>query len=161
MNQKPPLDYERDFSHYHCWESKNPPCGQKVEHLYCCLCEKLNPKCHSPKPESATTEPMEDELEHAYAVEVKLLARFYDLYEQGRKSGAPQNFIDFFEAQHYLLIEVEKALALAEARGAEKYKKSLRIGFVRQWLNEDRITDPKRMVTNEEIEHMLFATSTN
>jgi hypothetical protein len=26
-----------------------------------------------------------------------------------------------------------------------------RVSFLRQWLNEDRITDPKRMVTNEEI----------
>lgn len=28
-------------------------------------------------------------------------------------------------------------------------------GFLRQWLNEDRITDPKKMVTNEQIENML------
>jgi hypothetical protein len=25
------------------------------------------------------------------------------------------------------------------------------IGMLRQWLNEDRITDPKKMVTNEEL----------
>lgn len=30
--------------HTHCWEEDNPPCGQKIEHLKCCLCEKLNPK---------------------------------------------------------------------------------------------------------------------
>ena len=30
----------------------------------------------------------------------------------------------------------------------------LRIGFLRQWLNEDRITDGK-LVTNEEIKHWL------
>lgn len=33
--------------HVHCWESKKPPCGQKIEHLKCCLCEKLNPKIHT------------------------------------------------------------------------------------------------------------------
>ena len=31
-------------NHTHCWQEKNPPCGQKIEHLKCCLCEKLNPK---------------------------------------------------------------------------------------------------------------------
>lgn len=30
------------------------------------------------------------------------------------------------------------------------------IGMLRQWLNEDRITDPKKMVTNEEIEYWLL-----
>jgi len=29
------------------------------------------------------------------------------------------------------------------------------IGMLRQWLNEDRITDPKKMVTNEDIMHWL------
>lgn len=33
-----------------------------------------------------------------------------------------------------------------------------RINFLRQWLNEDCITDPKKMVTSEEIRHWLFAT---
>lgn len=31
----------------------------------------------------------------------------------------------------------------------------LNIGMLRQWLNEDRITD-KKMVTNEELEQILF-----
>lgn len=30
-----------------------------------------------------------------------------------------------------------------------------RIGLLRQWLNEERITDPKKMVTNEELEYWL------
>ncbi len=30
--------------HYHCWQGKNPPCGQKIEHFKCCLCEVPNPK---------------------------------------------------------------------------------------------------------------------
>ena len=50
MTQTQPIMEERDreayskHDHYHCWQSKNPPCGQKIEHLKCCLCEKLNPK---------------------------------------------------------------------------------------------------------------------
>ena len=31
----------------------------------------------------------------------------------------------------------------------------LRIGMLRQWLNEDRVTDPKKMVTNEDLHHWL------
>jgi len=31
----------------------------------------------------------------------------------------------------------------------------LAIGMLRQWLNEERITDPKKMVTSEEIKHWL------
>lgn len=35
-------------------------------------------------------------------------------------------------------------------------KTSIRnIGMLRQWLNEDRITDPEKMVTNEEIVYWL------
>lgn len=29
------------------------------------------------------------------------------------------------------------------------------IGMLRQWLNEDKITDPEKMVTNEDIENWL------
>ncbi|MCX6822317.1 MAG: hypothetical protein NTW30_06090 [Candidatus Aenigmarchaeota archaeon] len=29
------------------------------------------------------------------------------------------------------------------------------IGFLRQWLNEDRITDYNKMVTNDELKHWL------
>ncbi len=31
----------------------------------------------------------------------------------------------------------------------------LDISFLRQWLNEDRITDPEKMVTNEQIKKWL------
>lgn len=33
------------IDHGHCWTKDNPPCGQKIEHLKCCLCELPNPKC--------------------------------------------------------------------------------------------------------------------
>lgn len=40
---------------------------------------------------------------------------------------------------------------------SEQFKPSLEqaVGFLRQWLNEDRISDPARMVTSEEIMHWL------
>ena len=31
----------------------------------------------------------------------------------------------------------------------------LNIGFLRQWLNEDRITDPKKMISNEDLKYWL------
>lgn len=39
-------DYSR-IDHFHCFSRENPPCGQKIEHLKCCLCEKLNPMVDS------------------------------------------------------------------------------------------------------------------
>jgi len=33
------------------------------------------------------------------------------------------------------------------------------IGMLRQWLNEERITDPKKMVTNKELEVFLCGDS--
>ncbi len=75
-------DYYK-IDHTHCWSSKNPPCGQKIEHLKCCLCEETNPK----------------------------------------------------------IIPRSKLLE--------------KIGMLRQWLNEDKITEPKEMITNEDIKHWL------
>jgi len=34
-------------------------------------------------------------------------------------------------------------------------KRAIGIGMLRQWLNEDRIDDPKKMVTNEDIAFWL------
>lgn len=44
-----------------------------------------------------------------YVQYVKLLDRFYSLYKKGRDAGAPSGYIDFFQAEHFLLLEVEKA----------------------------------------------------
>ena len=43
-------------------------------------------------------------------------------------------------------------------RTMREYKASLikKIGLLRQWLNEDRITEPKKMITNKDIEDWLF-----
>jgi hypothetical protein len=40
-------------------------------------------------------------------------------------------------------------------KAKEREKLKSKIGFLRQWLNEDRITDPSKMVTNEDIESRL------
>lgn len=48
--------------------------------------------------------------DHKYAVEVKLMDRFYELYEEGKKKGVPRGYLEFFAIQHFVLVEVEKAL---------------------------------------------------
>lgn len=40
--------------------------------------------------------------------------------------------------------------------GYKRARDETRIGFLRQWLNEDRIIDESKMVTNEQIEKMLY-----
>ena len=42
MNQED-LEYERKYSHSHCWnQGKNPACGQPLEnHKQCCLCDTV------------------------------------------------------------------------------------------------------------------------
>lgn len=40
-------------------------------------------------------------------------------------------------------------------RKLKEIKELINVSDLRQWLNEDRITDPKKMVTNEQIEIML------
>ena len=40
-------DIEKKYNHIdhtHCWISGNPPCGQKIKHFKCCLCEMTNPE---------------------------------------------------------------------------------------------------------------------
>ena len=52
-------------------------------------------------------------------------------------------------------------LSNTKKRNGRYYKKlimkttELAIGMLRQWLNEERITDSKKMVTSEEIKHWL------
>lgn len=46
LGTKAVIDYEKNHSHYHCWNQTQPSaCGIKLEnHKQCCLCEKLVPK---------------------------------------------------------------------------------------------------------------------
>ena len=56
---------------------------------------------------------------------------------------------------------LEPALTNDIAEIVQKHVEDMRrkcvvnVGMLRQWLNEDRITDTKRLVTNEDIEHWL------
>ena len=45
LGEKSHIDYERNHSHYHCWNQDQPPaCGQKLEnHKQCCLCDTPTP----------------------------------------------------------------------------------------------------------------------
>lgn len=44
------VDYERDHSHFHCWQQgKSPACGLKTGHKVCCLCAIPVPKNHEGK----------------------------------------------------------------------------------------------------------------
>ena len=40
------IDYDRNYSHYHCWNQKQPSaCGQPLkDHKQCCLCDKIYEK---------------------------------------------------------------------------------------------------------------------
>lgn len=48
---------------------------------------------------------------------------------------------------------VERLLTSATIKAKEQQKKN--IGMMRQWLNEDRITDVKKMVSNEDLAYWL------
>lgn len=38
------MNYERDYSHSHCWDNKDNPCGIPLEkHTQCCLCDMKSP----------------------------------------------------------------------------------------------------------------------
>lgn len=67
-----------------------------------------------------------------------------------RKVAGDRTFKDYCEYLYpdikgfikILLLEREKEL-------------SVNIGMLRQWLNEDRIDDPNKMVTNEQVQQWL------
>ncbi len=56
----------------------------------------------------------------------------------------------FYELEEIVDEAIKNSLVLRDQELRE------RIGMLRQWLNEDRITDPKKMITNKDIEHWLF-----
>ncbi len=58
---------------------------------------------------------------------------------------------EVFIAKLFALIASEKELVREEVSKAIE----LKLGMLRQWLNEDRITDISKMVTNEDIKHWL------
>ena len=82
-------------------------------------------------------------------------SRFDELFA-GQLALANDFFQVSYEKLHLIpsvkqFIKSEITLALAK-HDAELQQ---RIGMFRQWLNEDRITEPSKMVTNEEIKKWL------
>ena len=58
----------------------------------------------------------------------------------------------------YNFVVSQKKEATQRAREESKNEIRKNVGMLRQWLNEDRITD-KKMVTNEDLELFLFGQS--
>jgi hypothetical protein len=54
---------------------------------------------------------------------------------------------------------LEEALVLLIAQVEKEAEERIKtnISLLRQWLNEDRITDPSKMVTNEQLERWLLS----
>jgi hypothetical protein len=50
--------------------------------------------------------------------------------------------------------EIKQFILSHDARRDDELRKN--IGMLRQWLNEDRITDSNKLVTNEDIASWLF-----
>jgi len=74
------------------------------------------------------------------------------LVEAKDQNGNDRSLHCLNKDRHLFVEEMEKILADQD----KKFKQN--IGFLRQWLNESRITDESKLVTNEEIEHFLTPT---
>jgi hypothetical protein len=53
-------------------------------------------------------------------------------------------------------IEIDALRHMLKLYERDMARVEIGIGMLRQWLNEDRITDPKKMVTSEVIKDWLF-----
>ena len=56
-------------------------------------------------------------------------------------------FVDYSSIKSF----IAELITEAEERGKPK------VGMLRQWLNEDRIDDPQKLVSNEDLEYWLEA----
>jgi len=71
-------------------------------------------------------------------------------------SGSQADFI-FEHVQHLMDVAYKQGKGdVASQRKQVKEEVKANIGWLRTWLNEDRITDPKKLVTNKQIEKWLF-----
>lgn len=68
-------------------------------------------------------------------------------YNGHSESWEDENEVD--QIKSFLSSSIDRVLEEVENNQREA------IGMLRQWLNEDRITDPKKMVTNEELTKFL------
>ena len=110
----PPVVPYNQLDHQHCYESVLPPCGQKVEHLTCCLCEMLNPKAKinsSPIPSMRLNPPaVEGWLDQLTALQVRA--------KQNRDSGYCGGCA-FYEVKLKDFIRTLRQQAYTKGRGDE------------------------------------------
>lgn len=70
-----------------------------------------------------------------------------EAYEEGKKDGIAEESVDCYD-------HCQEAIADERKKMVEMIKNN--IGMLRQWLNEDRITDVDKMVDNKDLEHWIF-----
>lgn len=64
----------------------------------------------------------QDEIEDfKYVIQIKLLKRFYERYEDGKKQGHPKGYIEYFSASNFLLCEVQEALKYQDRISRESF----------------------------------------
>lgn len=124
-------------------------CPDYTEHNFC---HDKECKCHIPQPKEVQNTSREE-------IRERFQANMLDGDDINDCGGAMLEAKEVFE---YFLaeIEAEKELAYSAGQEAEMVRIKKNISMLRQWLNEDRITD-KKMVTNEEIETWLSLTENN
>lgn len=87
----------------------------------------------------------------------ELSAKFREIYQIEAKRQGDVRHHDSYDDLTENIKEFDRVLAryvleyVASAIREERENLEKNIGALRQWLNEDRITDPSKMVTNEEI----------
>lgn len=74
-----------------------------------------------------------------------------DVYENDL---IPKN--DVLATHHHIKKFISRTIANARREGMQNIT-SQDVSMLRQWLNEDKIDDPKKMVTNEDIMYWLKA----
>ena len=79
----------------------------------------------------------------------EIMDNFKDEFGIENKFGIHFPKLNADKVIHFFNKEICRALSLQTQEIVEERNKN--ISLLRQWLNEDRITDPKKMITNEQI----------
>ncbi len=155
-------------SHYHCWEQHKydfgteiePACGQPLDkHTQCCLCDMAVPhkevskECKHPPTEGYTgMTPCKkcgligrwSSTPHPESWEEKIRQDYKGIISQAQIEATIKYWRDFMNVNISQAITTER----------ERIRKEIPI--LRQLLNEDHITDPDKMITNEYLEKVLL-----
>ena len=76
----------------------------------------------------------------------QLAVNMHNWHEEASKEKGWVKFGDLQEGYKKVMFEVARKIIDRQHRG---------IKILRQWLNEDRIADPRKMVTNKQIKQLL------